>query len=179
LRNLYDNIKGNLLKNILFTIIVVSLCLSGCDPIYKYIPDNSDLYKKKDNKVIYETDTLKLALSSEYMQYSKERHTELSLAVYAKSCDLVADFKKTELHPDIPIQREYISIIEGEDPKDEKGWILKKGKKYQFYIYFTTVHDSFLAPSSRIKNIKINMSKVFQCNNKLITMPEFNFSVER
>lgn len=167
------------MKYKLFAAIILALSLAGCDPIYKYVPDNSDSYKIADRQVIYENDTLKLAVSSDYMQYSIERHTELTLVIYAKCCDLHADFNKIELYPDIPIQREYISYIEGEGPTDEKGWVLKKGKEYHYYIYFTTVHGFSLTLGSRIHNVKVNLAKVFQYNNKQVHVPEFYFASEK
>jgi hypothetical protein len=73
------------MKYKLFAAIILALSLTGCDPIYKYIPDNPNYYRIVDKQVIYETDTLKLAASSEYMQFSKERYNEFSLFVCAKT----------------------------------------------------------------------------------------------
>lgn len=91
------------MKYKLFAAIILALSLIGCDPIYRYALHNSDLYNTKDKNIIYDTDTLKLKVNSDYMQFTKEQATRLDLVVYAKSCDLHAVFFKTELNTDIKV----------------------------------------------------------------------------
>jgi hypothetical protein len=167
------------LKNILFIAITIALCLNGCQEQGRYIPVESDFYKVQDKEIIYETDTLKLVVSSEYVRAVKEQYTLVEIIISANNSDIQAYFGKMELHPDKEVQKNYITEVDNEGVTENKRWILKKGKEYHFYVYFTIEHNLLDAPGAYIKNIGFNMSKVFQHNNKPLPIPEFYFASEK
>lgn len=167
------------MKNILFIAVIIALCLNGCQEQGNYIPVASSFYKVQDKEIIYETDILKLVVSSEYVRAVKEQYTEVEIIISANYSDIKAYFDKMELRPDREVQKIYISNVDGEGVTDKKRWVLKKGKEYHFYVYFTIVHNLLDVPGAYIKNIGFNMSKVFQHNNKPVQIPEIYFASEK
>lgn len=107
---------------------------------------------------------------------SEEQYTEVEIVMGTNIPDIKADFGKMELEPDRQVHKNYISSVDGEGLTDKKEWILKKGKRYHFYIYFTTEYSLSQAAGAYIKNIGFNMSKIFQQNNMPVQIPEIFFA---
>lgn len=153
--------------------------IAGCSFYKDYIPQNSDSYQIKNNKIVFESDTIKMLVSCQYIRPNeKEQITILDIYILCRKDSLAADLNKIEMHADREVKKTYLRDLIGNGGSDERKWSLEKDKEYSFSLEFVTEDPSLKESDAYLKQISLDLSGLFKINGGSVSSPKLYFISE-